>query len=170
MTAEQGDVVRVQERAHGQPGLVALLLVESFEQGDRLVGREGILDRRGVVLAEPVRVGPDPLREPVFVEQVRFEVRGDVLGDLRPVVLDRQEVALAVGVVEVRVRHMPLALVEGPVAAGAEPVAEGRHRVRREPEHVGAVRALRQPVGLRDTVQRRVVPGQERGAARRARR
>ena len=95
--------MRVQERANGQPGLVALLVVESFEQGDRLVGRERILDRRGVVLAEPVGVGPDPFREPIFVEQVRFKVCSDVLRDLRPVVLDRQEVTLAVGVVEVRV-------------------------------------------------------------------
>ena len=66
-------------------------------------------------------------------------------------------------------RGVPLALVVGPVAAGPEPVAHRRHVVRRQPEHVVAVVALGQPGRLRHTVQRRMVPRQQRGATRRAR-
>ena len=68
------------------------------------------------------------------------------------------------------VRGVPLALVVRPIAAGAEPVAQRRHGVRRQPEHVVAVVVLGDPVGLRDAVQRRVLAGQQRRAARRARR
>ena len=80
----------------------------------------------------------------------------------------RQPVAI-VGV-EMRVRGVPLALEVRPIAAGPEPVAQRRHRVRRQPEHVVAVGALGDPVGLRHTVQRRILAGEQRRAARRARR
>ena len=90
--------------------------------------------------------------------------------DRRAVVVDRQQVPVAILGVEMRVRDVPLALVERPIAAGPEPVAQRRHRVRRQPEHVVAVGALGDPVGLRHAVQRRVLAGQQRRAARRARR
>ena len=76
------------------------------------------------------------------------------------VLVQRLEVALAVGRVEVRVRGVPFAFVERPVTAGPEPVADGWDRVGREPEHVEAVSALREAIGLRDAVQRRVLAGQ----------
>ena len=142
-------------------GVVARVCVEALEQRDRLVGGERVLEQAGVVLAESVRVGPHPLREAVLVEQVGLEVLLDVVGDLRALVVDRQQVAVAVVGVEMRMRDVPLALVERPIAPGAEPVAQRRHRVRRQPEHVVAVGALGDSVGLRDTVQRRIVAGEE---------
>ena len=168
--AEQRVVVRVQERADRQPGLLAVVAVEAPEQLDRLVGGERVLDRARVVLAESVRLGADPLREAVVVEQIGLQVLLDVLLDRVAVIVDREQVALAVVGVEVGVGGVPLALVVRPVAAGPEPVAERRHGVRREPEHVLAVGSLRQPVGLRHAVQRRVLARQQRRAARRARR
>ena len=113
------------------------------------------------MLAESVRVGPHPLREAVLVEQVGLEVLLDVVLDLRALVVDRQQVPVAVVGVEMRVRDVPLALVERPIAPGAEPVAQRRHGVRRQPEHVVAVGALGDSVGLRDAVQRGIVAGEE---------
>ena len=170
MSAEQRVVVRVQERAHRQPRRVARVCVEALEQRDRLVGGERVLDHAGVVLAESVRVGPDPLRKAVVVEQVGVKVLLDVVLDRRPVVVDRQQVPVAILGVEIRVRDVPLALVVRPIAAGPEPVAQRRHRIRRQPEHVVAIGALGDPVGLRHPVQRRILAGQQRRAARSARR
>ena len=161
--------MRVEERAHGQPRRVGLFCVEALEQRDRLVGGERVLERAGVVLAEPVRLGADPLREAVVVEQVGLEVLLDVVLDRRAVVVDREQVPVAVVGVEVRVRDVPLALVVGPIAAGPEPVAQRRHGVRRQPEHVVALVVLGDSRGLRDAVQRGVLAGQHRRAARRAR-
>ena len=166
---EQRVVVRVEERADRKPRLIALVAVQALQQLDRLVRREDVLDRAGVVLAEPVRLRADPFGEAELVEEIRLQVSLDVLLLRLAVVVDREEVAVPVIGVEVRVRGVPLALEEGPVAAGAEPVAHRRHAVRRQPEHVVAVGALGQPVRLRNTVQRRMVPRQQRGAARRAR-
>ena len=162
--------MRVQERADRQPRRVVRVCVEALEQRDRLVGGERVLDQAGVVLAESVRVGAHPLREAVVVEQVGIEVLLDVVLDRRPVVVDRQQVPVAIVGVEIRVRDVPLALVERPIAAGPEPVAQRRHRIRRQPEHVVAIGGLGDPVGLRHPVQRRVLAGQQRRAARRARR
>ena len=170
MSAEQRVVVRVQERAHRQPRRVARVRVEALEQRDRLIGSERVLDHAGVVLAKAVRVGADPLREAVLVKQVGLEVPLDVVLDRYPVVVDREQVSLAVVGVEVRVRGVPLALEIRPIAAGAEPVAQRRHGVRRQPEHVVAIGVLRDSVGLRDAVQRGVLAGEKRRAARRARR
>ena len=120
--------MRVQERADRQPRRVARFCVEALEQRDRLVGGERVLEQAGVVLAESVRVGPDPLREAVVVEQIGIQVLLDVVLDRRPVVVDRQQVPVAVLGVEIRVRDVPLALVVRPIAAGPEPVAQRRHR------------------------------------------
>ena len=68
------------------------------------------------MFAEPVRLGADPLREAVVVEQVGLEVPLDVVLDRRPVVVDREQVPVAVLGVEVRVRDVPLALVGWTVA------------------------------------------------------
>src|SRR4051794_19461013 len=54
------------------------------------------------------------------------------------------------------------------VAAGTEPITEGRHRVRVEPHHGRVIVLLRGPVGLRYTVQRRVLTREQRGATRHA--
>ena len=167
--SEHRVVVRVQERADGQPRLIALVAVQALQQLHRLVRGEDVLDRAGVVLAEPVRLRADPFREAEVVEEIRLQVALDVLLLRLAVVVDREQIAVAVVGVEVRVRGMPLALVVRPVAAGPEPVAHRRHVVRRQPEHVVAVVALGQSWRLRDTVQRRVVPRQQRGAARGAR-
>ena len=76
--------------------------------------------------------------------------------------------ALAVRRIEVGVRDVPPALVEGPVSARAEPVAERRDGVGRQPEHLlGVVGGFRESVGLRDAVQGWVVSCQQRRAARR---
>ena len=168
--SEHRVVVRVQKRADGQPRLIALVAVQPLQQLHRLVGGEDVLDRAGVVLAEPVRLRADPLGEAEVVEEIRLQVALDVLLLRLAVVVDREQVALPVVGVEVRVRGVPLALVIRAVAAGAEPVAHRRDVVRRQPEHVVAVVALGQSVRLRDTVQRGMVPCQQRGAARRARR
>ena len=149
-------------------GSLALLGVEALQQVDRLVGGERVLDRPHVVLAEPVRLGTDPLREAVVVEQVGLQVLLDVLLLRGAVVVDREQVAVAVLGVEVGVGGVPLALEVGPVAGRPEPVAEGRDGVGREPEHVVAVGRLGEAVGLGHPVQRGVLAGQERGAARRA--
>jgi len=103
-------------------------------------------------------------------EQIGIQVLLDVVLNRRPVVVDRQQEAVAVVRVEVRVRGVPLALEVCPVAAGPEPVAERRHAVGREPEHVVAIGRLRDSVGLRDAVQRGILAGEQRRAARRARR
>ena len=91
--AEQRVVVRVQERAHRQPRRVALFSVEALEQRDRLIGGERVLDRAGVALAEPVRLGPHPLGEAVVIKQIGPEVPLDIVLDRRPVVLDRLQTA-----------------------------------------------------------------------------
>ena len=96
-------------------------------------------------LPSPCGSGPDPFGEAVLVEEIRLQISLDVLLLRLAVVVDREEVALPVIGVEVRVRGVPLALVEGPVATGTEPVAQRRHAVRRQPEHVVAVVALGQP-------------------------
>ena len=166
--AEQRVVVRVQERAHGEPGRRVPLRLEPAQQLDRLARGERVLDRAGVVLAEPVRLRPDPLREAVVVEQVGLPVALDVVRERRPVVIDRQQRPIAVLSVEVGVGGVPLALVVGPVAAGPEPVAERRHRVRGEPRHLRPVGGLGEPVGLGHPVQRGVLAGEQRGATRRA--
>ena len=169
--AEHRVVVRVDERADRQPRPVVVLAVQSLQQFDRLVGGERVLHRPGVVLAQAVRLGPDPLREAEPIEQVGLHVLLDVLRLGRPVVVDRQQVALAVLGVQVRVRGVPLALEVGPVAAGAKPVAHRRHRVRRQPELlVRVVGRLRDAVGLGDPVQRWIVAREQRRPARRARR
>jgi len=86
----------------------------------------------------------------------------------RLAVVDRQQEALAVLRVQMRVRRVPLALEIRPVAARAKPIAQSRHRVGCQPEHLlSVVGVLRQPVGLRHPVQRRIVPGQQRCPARR---
>ena len=163
--SEHRVVVRVQERADREPRLIALVAVQALQQLDRLVRGEDVLDRAGVVLAEPVRLRADPFREAELVEEIRVQVALDVLLLRLAVVVDREQVAVAVVGIEVCVRGMPLALVVRPVAAGPEPVAHRRHVVRRQPEHVVAVVALGQSRRLRDAVQRRVVPCQQRGAA-----
>ncbi len=71
---------------------------------------------------------------------------------------------------EVGVGDVPLAPIVRLVAAGAEPVAQGRHRVRVQPPHPGVGVLLGDPVGLRGAVQRRVLPGEQRRPARQARR
>src|SRR5271165_6151214 len=71
--AEQGVIVWVQERADRQPRLVPRLGVEALQQRDRLIGRERVLHRPGVVLAQSVRLGPHPLGEPPVVEQIRTD-------------------------------------------------------------------------------------------------
>ena len=167
--AEHRVVVRVQERADRKPWLIALFAVQALQQLDRLVRGEDVLDRAGVVLAEPVRLRPHPFRKAVGVEEISLEISLDVLLLRLAVVVDREEVAVAVIGVEVRVRGVPLALEIRPIAAGAEPVAHRRHAVRRQPEHVVAVGALGQPVCLRHAVQRGMVSGQQRRATRRAR-
>ena len=74
------------------------------------------------------------------------------------------------GIDEVGVADVPLAAVVGLVAAGAEPVAERRHRVGVEPPHRRVGVLLRDAVGLRHAVQRRVLAGEQRRPARHARR
>ena len=164
--AEHRVVVRVEKRAHRQPRRAGLFCIEALEQRDRLIGGERVLERAGVVRPEPVRLGADPLREAPVVEQIGLEVPLDVVLDRRAVIVDREQVPVAVLGVEVRVRGVPLALVERPVAAGAKPVAQRRHRVRRQPEHVVAVIVLSDSGGLRNAVQRRILAGQQRRAAR----
>jgi hypothetical protein len=75
------------------------------------------------VLAEAVRVWPHPLGKAVAVQEVGVKVLLDVVADRRAFVVDRQQVAVAVLGVEMRVRGVPLALVVRLIAAGPEPVA-----------------------------------------------
>ncbi len=61
---------------------------------------------------------------------------------------------------------MPLAPVVRPVAARSEPVAEGGYRCRVELPHGRVVTVLCDAVGLGDSVQRRVLTGEQRGSTR----
>ena len=121
--AEHRVVVRVQKRADRQPRLLAAVCIEALEQRDRLISGEWVLDRARVVLAEPVRLGADPLRETPVVEQIRLQVLLDVRLDRLAVIVDREQVPVAVLGVEVRVRGVPLALEVRPITAGTKPVA-----------------------------------------------
>ena len=163
--AEHRDVVRVEEGAHREPRRLVPVLIQPLQQRDRFVRREGISCRSRVLVAQTVRLRADPLRRAVGIEQVRLEVCSDVLCVHVAVFVQSLEITLAVGRGEVRVRDVPFAFVESPVAASPEPVPDGGDRVGREPEHFRAVGALCEAIGLRDAVQRRVLARHNRCAA-----
>ena len=129
-----------------------------------------VADEPGVGLVGAVRLATDPPREPERVEPV-----GPAVG------VDRGGIEHAVGVVdhqalvgarddEVGVGDVPLAPVVGAVAGGAEPVAHASGTVSGSSQVIaGSVGLLGQAVGVGDAVQRRVLPGEQRRAARRAR-
>jgi hypothetical protein len=85
-------------------------------------------------------------------------------------VVAAHEPAVRAGAHELGVREVPLPLVEAAVPRAAEPVAHRRHGVGIEPRDAWVVRGLGQAVGIGGTVQRRVLPGEHRRTARRARR
>ncbi len=139
------------------------------EQLDDLVGEDPVPDGAAVGPGGTVGLPPDPPGEPERVEPVGPAVRLDRLGDDRAVVAGGHEAVVGAGDDEVGVGDVPFAPVVGAVAAGPEPVAERRHRVRVEPRHRRVGVPLGQPVGLRDAVQGRVLPREQRGPARQAR-
>src|SRR5215510_2834321 len=133
----------VDERGDDQPGLGSIIVVELLDEALRLLGEPriatlGVLGRRATVERRlAVWLGADPAREAEAVETVGREVerlRGGIWS-ARRVITD--ELVVGPGDQQVSVRAMPLALPEGAVAGGAEVVAECRHAVRIEPEHVG---------------------------------
>ena len=115
-----------------------------------------------------MRFGPDPAGETVRAERIGVEVslHGGGVDDA-VVVVGGQRLA-GRRVVEVGVRDVPLAVVVGVVAGGAEPVAEGGHLAAAQPAHPRIVEALADAVGLGDAVQVGVLAGEDRRAARHA--
>ena len=111
-------------------------------------------------------LGPDPSGEPEVVEQVGVEI--DRLG--RRIAHtgrgERWERLVRARLVEIGIGDVPLALVVRVVATGSEPVADRGDRGGIEPEQITLQRRLGDARGLGDAVQRRVLPGEERGAAR----
>ena len=82
--------MRVEERADCKPGLITLVAVQALQQLDRLVRRVDVLDGAGVVLAEPMRLRPDPLGEAELVEEIGLQIPLDVLLLGRTLVVDRE--------------------------------------------------------------------------------
>ena len=161
----EGDVVGVHERRHRQPRPVASPRREVAEEVGDLLGEHAVAHGAAVLLGRAVGLTPDPPGETERVEPVGPAVGLDDLGDQPAVVIGRGEPLVGAGHGKVGVADVPLAPVVGLVAAGTEPVAERRDLVGVEPAHAGVVRVLGHAVGLGHPVQRRVLPGEQRGPA-----
>ena len=166
--APQGDVVGVDERGDHQPGPPVVLGAELAEEADRLLGEPLVAallaGRRGrprVERVPAVGLGADPSAEPELVQPVGVQVVL-LLGRVgHPVVVEAQDLVAGAGDQEVGVGEVPLALVEGVVAAGSEVVAHGGHGVGVQPELVVLERLLGHSGRLGHAVEGRVVPGEE---------
>ena len=157
--------MRVHERGHRQPRPVARGRRQLTEQIDHLLGEDAVAHRAAVRLRRAVGLAADPAREPERVEPVGLAIRVDGLGDERAVVVGGHQRLVAARDREVGVADVPLAPVVGLVAAGAEPVAQGRDLIGIEPAHRRVAGLLGHPVGLGHPVQRWVLPREQRGPA-----
>ena len=137
----------------------------SSSHASRAGGGERVAPQPAVGPVPAVRFGADPVGEAVAVERVGVEVglhrgvvdgAGVVVGGERPA---------RVGVVQVGVREVPLAVVRGVVAGAPEPVAERRHLAGAEPAHGRVVGVLAEAVGLGDAVHVGVLAGEQRRPA-----
>ncbi len=170
---EKHDVVRVDEAGYQQErtsceriaGATACVPVD--QPGDDAVGNQRVAAQAGITRQRTVWLRTDPAREAKRPKGIGVQVtphRGVV--DDAVLVVGGQHAP--VGVVDVGVRDVPFAVVVGVVARGAKPVAHGRHLAGPQPAHARIVGHLAQAVGLRDAVQVRIVPGENRWATGRA--
>ena len=162
---EQHDVVRVDEAGHQQEwtqrtGIAgAASRVTIVEPRDDAVGGQRVSAHTRVARQRTVRLRADPPREAERRKRISVEIplhRDGVDGTGR--VVGRQH--LPVGVVQIGMRDVPLAVVVGVVTRGAKPVAQRRHLTLAQPAHAGVVGHLAQAIGLGDAMQVGVVPGE----------
>jgi len=161
--------VGVHERRDRKPRAFARGTTEVTEEVDHLLGEHAVAHRATVVLGRTVRLAPDPAREAERIQAVGGPIGLNRFGDDPPVVVRGGQAVVAAGDGQVGVADVPLAPVVGLVAAGSEPVAERGHCAGIEPAHRGVIVGLGDSVGLRHTVQRRVLPGEQRRPAGHAR-
>ena len=169
---EQHDVVRVHEARDQQErsgrgriaGAAARVAVD--EPGDHPIGDQRVAAESTVGQARAVRFGADPPGEAECRQRVGIEIplHGGRVDD--PVVVVGGQRSAGGGVVQVGVRDVPLAVVVGVVSRRAEPVAQGGHLAAPQPAHPGVVIGLADAVGLGDTVQVRVLAGEDGRTAR----
>ena len=157
--------MRVDEGGHGQPRPVAAGAGQLAEEFDDLLGEDAVAHHAAVGLRRAVRLAADPAREAVGIEAVGPLVGRHRGGNGRARLVGRHQSLVGAGDHQVGVRNVPLAPVVRLVAAGAEPVAERRHRVGIEPLHVRVVGLLGQAVGVGPAVQRGVLAREERRPA-----
>ncbi len=141
--------------------------VAIVEPGDDTVGDQRVAAHPGVGERAPCGSGPTQPANPNGSSGSAGEVplhRGGI--DVAVVVVGGDD--LAVGVGEVGVADVPLAVVVRVVAGGTEPVAERGHLALGQPAQPRVVGHLAEPVGLGDAVDVRVVAGEHRRPARHA--
>ena len=163
--------------------MIGTVRVQRLDDLHRLVGvdlvaarrREGrgVRSRRSAVeRVRSVWLGTDPAVPAEGIEQVLFEVQPLALG-IRNAGrrIEAEEAGLRPRLERCVVRReVSLALVDGAVPARAEVVADRRHGVLREPEHVGIEIALCRADSLGVSVQTGILARIDRRARRHARR
>ena len=155
------DVVGIHERRDREPRPVVACLRELTEELHHLLREHSVAHRAALGPGRAVRLTADPPGEPERVEPVGLAIGGDRLRDRVPVDVGGHQALVAPRDEQVGEGDVPLPPVVRLVPAGAEPVAERRHRVGIQPHHGRVVVLLRRPVGLRHAVQRRVLTGEQ---------
>ncbi len=112
-----------------RPAGIAIL-----EPRDHAIGDEWIAPNARVAQFPTVRLGADPPGEAERVQPVGASVPVDTVVDDVAVVVVRVD-PVALGVVEVGMADVPLAVVVRVVAGGTEPVAERRDLTLPQPPH-----------------------------------
>ena len=160
--------MRVHERRHRQPRRVVVRRRDLPKEVDDLLCEHAVAHEAGVGLVRTVRFPADPAGEAVGIEAVGAAVRVDRDGVEHAVGVVDPEALVRAGNGQVGVGDVPLAAVVRAVPGCPEPVAHGRDGVGIQEVHGRVGGLLGEAVGVGDAVQRRVLPGEERGATRRA--
>ena len=108
--------------------------VAILEPRDHTIGDERIATNTGIAQLAAVGFGADPSGEAERVQPVGASVQLDAAVDDVAIVVVRVD-PVALGIVEVGMADVPLAVVVRVVAGGAEPVAEGRNLALPQPAH-----------------------------------
>ena len=156
---KQHDVMGIDEAGHQQERPQRIRVagtpprVPVLEPRDDPIGDQRVSPKTTVGHGRSVRLGPDPAGEAVRPQRIGVEVglHGHGVDDTVGVVGGQRLAGL--GVLEVGVRDVPLAVVVRVVARGPQPVAQCRHLAAAQPPQPRIVVPLAETVGLRDPVQ-----------------